>query len=278
MPTPYEAERAEAYRSDPKAIMGRLSKQDPGNLLVEAAEAGIGITEATEELLVQYLGMQTPRTQGRAAVLVNEQDLVKAQKYQLTADAKRYVKDSKEGPIDFASLRLGPDKVAKAEARLSESRRLLKAVETGTKDTARRLLAQHATGETVARISDDYAALQTPDEELQDMTHRQVLELQKVQANGRPLLFNLYKLALAPSQVTPREMKRLTELWSMAPEVMPRIEEVRTEFASEIEELPAARYEREREEAKVKAKVDNAAAAAAMAASRINRSDATVTK
>jgi hypothetical protein len=223
--------------------------------------------------------MQTPRTQGRAAVLVNEQDLIAAQKYQLTTDSKRVAKESKAGPIDFAALRLGPDKVAKAEVTLSESRRLLKAVETGTKDTARRLFAQHATGETVAKITDDYAALYTPDEELQDMTFRQVQAIREVEAAGRPLLFSLYKLAIAPSQSTPRELRRLTELWGMSTGgEMPTIEAVRKDFASQVEELPSAKHERQRAEAKAKAKVDNAAAAAAMAASRINRSDATVTK
>jgi hypothetical protein len=163
--------------------------------------------------------------------------LIAAQKYQLTTDAKRIIKDSKEGPIDFTDLRLGPDKVAKAEATLSESRRLLKAVETGTKDTARRLFAQHANGATSARISDDYAALHTSDEELQDKTFRQVQAIREVQANGRPLLFNLYKLAISPMQITPREMRRLTEVWGMASgSEMPTIENVREEFASQVEE------------------------------------------
>ena len=118
---------AEQYRSDPRLVGSRLKGNDPVNLTVEARVSGYDLPEKLESAThtaAAFVTVYIP--QARAAVLVATEDLKTAQNED--ADGAAVRKAVRDGADLITAVKMPQDKVARAEAKLSEAQRLAKAV------------------------------------------------------------------------------------------------------------------------------------------------------
>jgi hypothetical protein len=268
---PADLDLANQFRKDPRLVESKIKHNDNLNYVIEAGASGYPLPEKLEEVTHRAALFATVLVpQARAAVLVAKQDLAKAKNED--ADGAAVRKAVRDGADVVTAVKLPLDKVAKAEKKLSEAERLEGAVRREERKVRAELHDLLRTREVVDVWQTAYKDLYIREADLEDLTMRQARAKREASLAGRPLLQALYELSLVSP--TPKERRRLKEMFALNPELMPTIEDVRREQEEIKAATPAAREAKKRAEAKALERQRNKVAGAMQAEERLKRGDA----